>query len=145
MAKRFTVELRNEIAEIRRLHLLVEQLGRANGLPAAVVNAVNVSLDEVVANIIHHGHTDGGEHQIAVRVEVDDERVRVEVEDDARPFNPLEEAPTPDIEADLEGRAVGGVGVFLVKSMMDRVEYHRVADRNLLVMEKTTADPEESQ
>ena len=122
----------------------MEQFGRDNGLSSGVINAVNVSLDEVVTNIINHGYDDEGQHRIDVRVQVVAGRVRVEVEDDSRPFNPLEQAPEPDLEAGLEERAIGGLGVLLVREMMDRIEYRRVADRNLLVMEKTIVDAEES-
>jgi anti-sigma regulatory factor (Ser/Thr protein kinase) len=61
--------------------------------------------------------------------------VTVTVEDDGVPFNPLE-ATEPDLDRPLEERSIGGLGIHLVKNLMDDVEYRREAGRNYLVMRK---------
>ena len=66
---------------------------------------------------------------------VDVDRVTAEVEDDGRAFNPLDLA-RPGIEAGLDRPGVGGLGVHLVRSMMDTVEYRRERDRNIFTMSK---------
>ena len=66
----------------------------------------------------------------------------VELEDDARPYNPLE-APEPDLEAEIDDRPIGGLGVHLVRTIMDTVNYRRTHNRNLLIMSKKGRDEEE--
>lgn len=62
----------------------------------------------------------------------------MEVEDNGRPFNPLE-APTPDVNMSVADRPVGGLGIYLVRRVMDGLEYRRQQGKNVLVMRKTLA------
>lgn len=146
---RVELQLVNRLEEIPTLHARMEQLGEELDLSPEVVNAVNLSLDEVLTNLVMHGFDDDAEHHIDVRVALldDDQQLRLEVEDDGRPFNPLEEAPEPDTQASLDERAIGGLGIFLVRQMMDHLEYRRVDGRNLLILVKSlqenAADTEE--
>jgi len=59
----------------------------------------------------------------------------VEVEDDGRQFNPLE-LPEPDLEKKLEERPIGGLGIHLVRNLMDELEYRRTHNKNILIMKK---------
>ena len=129
----------NRLAEIGKAAELIEAFGAAHGLSPEVVFKLNLALDEVVTNIISHAYDDEDEHQIAIRVALDGEGVSVRVEDDGRAFNPLD-APRPDLGLDLAKRPIGGLGVHIVRSVMDALEYRREDDRNILVMRKRTGD-----
>jgi anti-sigma regulatory factor (Ser/Thr protein kinase) len=129
----------NRLAEIEKATELIEAFGTAHGLSAEVVFKLNLALDEVVTNIISHAYDDEDEHQIAIRVALDGEGVAVRVEDDGRAFNPLD-APRPDLGLDLANRPIGGLGVHIVRSVMDALEYRRENDRNILIMRKRTGD-----
>ena len=129
----------NRLAEIGKAAELIEAFGAAHGLSPEVVFKLNLALDEVVTNIIAHAYDDADEHQIAIRVALDGEGVAVRVEDDGRAFNPLD-APRPDLGLDLAKRPIGGLGVHIVRSVMDALEYRRENDRNILIMRKRTGD-----
>ena len=129
----------NRLAEIEKATELIEAFGTAHGLSAEVVFKLNLALDEVVTNIISHAYDDEDEHQIVIRVALDGEGVAVRVEDDGRAFNPLD-APRPDLGLDLANRPIGGLGVHIVRSVMDALEYRRENDRNILIMRKRTGD-----
>ncbi len=129
----------NRLAEIGKAAELIEAFGAAHGLSPEVVFKLNLALDEVVTNIISNAYDDEDEHQIAIRVALDGEGVSVRVEDDGRAFNPLD-APRPDLGLDLAKRPIGGLGVHIVRSVMDALEYRRDDDRNILVMRKRTGD-----
>ena len=116
----------------------IEAFGSAHGLSSELVFALNLALDEVVTNIISHGYDDGAEHQIDIRVALDDRELSVRVEDDGRAFNPLD-VPAPDLVSDLDRRPVGGLGVHIVRSMMDALEYQREDNRNVFIMKKHIA------
>ena len=66
---------------------------------------------------------------------LDGSRLRFELEDDARPFDPLS-ARIPDLETSADRRQIGGLGIHLVRTIMDRVAYRRVGDTNRLILEK---------
>lgn len=98
----------------------------------------NLALDEILTNVISYGYNDGLEHIIYIRGCVSKETITVEVEDDGRPFNPLD-APEPDVTASIEERPIGGLGIHLVRKLTDHQEYHRREGKNLLVMKKNIA------
>jgi serine/threonine-protein kinase RsbW/sigma-B regulation protein RsbU (phosphoserine phosphatase) len=125
----------NDVAELPHVVDAIDALCATGTVSEAAAFAVKVALDEVLMNVIHHGHTDGGRHHVHIRLEADAERVRLEVSDDGRPFDPLA-APPPDTGAPLPERPVGGLGIHLVRQLMDEVTYQRAGDRNVLVMTK---------
>ncbi len=116
---------------------LIETLAAVHGLSPEVVFKLNLALDEVVTNIIFYAYDDEAEHQIQIRVALETEGVSVRVEDDGRPFNPLD-ATTPDLGVDVDERPIGGLGVHIVRSLMDALECRREDDRNILIMRKRT-------
>ncbi len=135
MTPSMSVTLVNDLAEIERLSQLVEAFGEAGGMGPESVFNVNLALDEVITNVIRYAHDDGREHPIVVRLAIDQDVLTAQVEDDGRAFNPLE-APVPDIGASIEERPIGGLGIHLVRSVMNSVEYRREDGRNVLIMKK---------
>ena len=134
------VELRlaNDLAGLADLADWVERFGADQRLPANVVNALNVVLDEAVSNAITHGYEAGVRGEIAVRLRRASDSVEVEVEDDGRPFDPLQ-APPPDLTLPLDQRPIGGLGIHLIRSLTDEVSYVRRDGRNVLKMAKRLA------
>ena len=132
-----SVELRfaNELAGLAEVTEQVERFGAEQRLPANVVNAVNVVLDEAVSNAVNHGYDAGTRGEITVRLRREPGGVLVEVEDDGKPFDPLQ-APPPDLTSPLEQRPIGGLGIHLIRNLMDEVSYARVGGRNVLKMVK---------
>lgn len=131
----FALSLRNDPLEIARLAALVVEFGARHRLPATVVSHVNLALDEAVSNIIAHAHDDAGRHDIAVRVALADGALNVELSDDGRAFDPRA-APAPDLDAPLDERPVGGLGIHLLRRLMDEVHYRREGGRNHLSFAK---------
>ena len=106
-----------------------------NGLPQGAEYHVSLVLDEALSNIIRHGGIAGTDHQIRVRFALDGDAFLIELEDNGKPFDPLE-APVPDLPARLDQRQPGGLGVFLVRTLMDEIQYESCAGRNLLRIRK---------
>jgi phosphoserine phosphatase RsbU/P len=135
MTEHVEIHLHNELSELDRLHRTLTEFGGQHGLPDKVLHDLNLALEEILTNIISYGYTDSGEHEIRVRLAIEPGEMRVDVEDDGRPFNPLE-APEADTTKRLEDRTVGGLGIHLVRKLTDGLEYRRHEGRNLLVMRK---------
>lgn len=135
MGESISVTVKNQLTEIERLSAIVDEFGEQHAIPPKVLFAMNVSLDEILTNIISYGYTDGLPHDIVVRLSCRDGTVEVEVADEARAYNPLT-TPEPDLTKPLEERPIGGLGVHLIKTMMDALEYRRERDRNILTFRK---------
>lgn len=127
---------RNDLAELEKLAADLEAFGEAHGVNPGVVHAFNLCLDEIITNIISYGFEDGAEHEIMLELRADDGQVVATVIDTGKAFNPLTDAKEPDLDASLEDREIGGLGIFFLKQMMDTLDYHRANDRNHLTMVK---------
>lgn len=123
----------NKIRDLARMPELVDKLAAEHRLSADVVYGMNVALDEMLSNIIKYGFADDAIHEIHVRLSVSEATVVAEIEDDGQPFDPLG-LPAPDVNAPLEERKVGGLGIHIVRNLMSELEYARVAGHNRLVM-----------
>ena len=130
-----TIRLPVDLKEIERLNRIVRQFGDLYEVPGRTLYAVNLALDEIVTNVVLHGFDDAASQEFEVRLEARDGTITASIEDQGRPFNPLD-APTPDLNAPLEERVVGGLGIHLVKSLMDRIEYRRDGEKNVLTVRK---------
>lgn len=127
--------IRNDLKEIEPLAKEIMQFLSEHGVQEQVSLDLQLALEEIISNTIKYGYNDSASHLIHVRAESSDEQVLLEVEDDAGAFNPLE-APTPNIDLPVEERPVGGLGIYLVRALMDHVEYQRTATKNILRMTK---------
>ena len=130
-----TIRFPADVREIERLNQLVRRFGELHEIPSRALYAVNLALDEVVTNVVRYGFEISAGQEVAVRVETTGDDLHSEVVDAGREFNPLD-APLPDLTAALEERALGGLGIHLVRSLMDRVEYRRENAKNVLTMRK---------
>jgi sigma-B regulation protein RsbU (phosphoserine phosphatase) len=129
------IRVHNKLSELDSANQALTEFGRRHGLPESVLHDLNLIVGELLTNIISYGYTDDGEHEITVRLSVESEEIRVEVEDDGKPFNPLE-VPEADTTRSLDERAVGGLGIHLVRKLTDGLEYRRHEGKNLLAMRK---------
>lgn len=99
--------------------------------------AVNLCLEELITNTIQHGLHGAPDRPIHVRLSSSDEWLEIILKDDAPPFDPFVEAPAPSLDASVEAREVGGLGVHMVKTMMDEVRAFYDGSGNLIVLLKT--------
>lgn len=104
------------------------------GAPAGVVASLMIAADEVISNSLDYG----GASRVDVGLRVEGGLATIEVADDGPPFDPLQ-IPPPDTSLALEDRDIGGLGVHLVKTLMDSVAYERSGGRNRLRFSKAWA------
>jgi phosphoserine phosphatase RsbU/P len=127
------IHLRSTLAEIDRLGEAVAGLGRKHTLPEELVFDLRLALEEAVTNVIRHGYGGREDGEIRIGFHVTPEAITVTVEDDAPPFDPRER---PDPPLPPEGPDASGVGVYLIKRVMDEVDYRRNGSRNVLTLTK---------
>lgn len=133
-----TLSLKNDLTEIARASAAVEELGERHHATPDAIYAINLALEEVLTNTISYGYDDGAAHEIVVDFNLRENELTVTLTDEARPFDPLQ-APAPDVNAPLEDRPIGGLGIHLAKTMMDGMHYRHEAGKNILTMKKKIA------
>ena len=119
--------------EVARVNAAFAEFAKAHALPASVRRSVHVALDELLINTIVYGFTGeaGGGGEASVEVEVRADRVCVTLTDNGRPFDPFG-VPLPPPVPDR----IGGLGIHLVRGLMDEVSYQRRGDWNVVVLAK---------
>lgn len=128
------VSVASDAEQLPVLTRFLKEFWSAAGLPPAESARFELALEEVFMNVVMHGSAAPGT-QVEVSVILRDGGLTLMVENDGPAFDPLL-LPAPDVAASLEERKVGGLGVYLVRQMMDVVCYQRVAARNQLRMTK---------
>jgi serine/threonine-protein kinase RsbW len=130
--------LRNDLSELTRLGELIHAFASTENLSPDTRRAFDLALAEWITNVISYAWTDGAAHEIELRLSVADGVARAEVSDNGRAFNPLQHPPA-DTAAPLEARPIGGLGIHMMRKLMDTVEYRRENGRNVVVMSRRAA------
>ena len=95
--------------------------------------SVGLAVEEMASNAIKYGYDDDREHEIAVHVAAQDDRVEIVFEDDGHAFDPTGH-PKPDLERIVESRKIGGLGIELVRRICEKMTYAREGAFNRLVL-----------
>ena len=132
------ISLANELREIVGAAAKIDAFCESNDLSQEIAYAVNLSVDEILTNTISYGYDDDEPHRIEIIVRTEADALVVVIVDDSAPFDPTVPAE-PELEASLEEREVGGLGLFLVHQMMDGIDYERVDGCNVVTLTKRTA------
>jgi anti-sigma regulatory factor (Ser/Thr protein kinase) len=135
MREPLSLHLKNDVEEIGRMVQEVAAWCHRLALPEDSEFEIDLVLDELVSNVIRHGLKDSKEHFIDVNVSCDGHDLILQVEDDGVPFNPLD-SPTPDINQPIEERGIGGLGIHLVRQIMDQLSYERRGGKNYIFVRK---------
>ena len=133
LSAELSLTVENRLAELAEFALDVERFLHGFGVPEPTILVINLAIEELLTNTIKYGHADRLRHAIRVKLTVADGEITVGIEDDAAAFDPFARAPV-DTAAPLEERRPGGLGLHLIKEMIERVDYRRVADRNLVTL-----------
>ncbi|MDE0331713.1 MAG: ATP-binding protein [Nitrospinae bacterium] len=139
MSAKLSLSMGFKAADLPRIQSAIGEFSREQDWPPDIEFQVDLVLEELVLNVIHHG-SDSGEGEIKIELISDAESVIIEIIDDGRPFDPLTDAPEPDTESAIEDRAVGGLGIHLVRTMMDEVTYRREENKNYMRLVKRRSE-----
>jgi len=130
--KRFTCSLQN----LEAICDYITHYAKQAGLDEAEVYAVQLAVDEATTNIIEHGYGDECASRIDISCEVLKDGLKVEIYDDAEPFDPSS-VPEPEINVPLDEIKPRGLGIYLIRKMMDEVRYESSPEKgNILTMFK---------
>ena len=135
MLTQLTLNIVNDRTEIRSLRNSFDVFASENLLAGSVRRDVQLALDELVTNLIDYGYSDTEEHTNEVELNIDENRLTIQIEDDAEAYNILER-DDPDISKSIEDKPIGGLGIYLVKQLMSDVKYERTNGKNRVTLIK---------
>jgi anti-sigma regulatory factor (Ser/Thr protein kinase) len=143
MAKKsYSFELKSSLSELDRLCQNLETFGNKFGFSKKLIFEINLALDELFTNIISYGFKDNDDgHVIKVTLTPEKDELCLCIEDDGTPFNPIDFA-TPDVSCSVEECKIGGLGIHIMKKLMDEVCYQRCGDKNVLNLKKKLGSDE---
>jgi sigma-B regulation protein RsbU (phosphoserine phosphatase) len=127
----FAISVPNNLSSIGLVNEEFENFCARNEVPEDVMRRIEVVFDELLSNIISYGFDDDELHEVDVHVSFDSRRLVIEIQDGGRPFNPFSQE-SPDTNLSVEDRQIGGLGIHLVRQMMDEVSYERHINKNVV-------------
>ncbi|MCF0175463.1 MAG: ATP-binding protein [Bacteroidales bacterium] len=130
-----TIIFKNRIEEVERIAAFVEGVSEELDLQPAVVGSLQLAIEEAVVNVINYAYPDRTECDSSLMAKWDDTSLTFILSDSGVPFDPTR-AADPDLSLGLEERPIGGLGIFLIKKIMNEVSYEYINSCNVLTMIK---------
>ena len=134
MEKEITIE--NQVEEIAIIAQFIEELGMSLHLPSGITMSLNLAIEEAISNIIHHGYPQNQKGEITLRTSVAPGLLIAQIIDDGISFDPTERNTDADNIISLDQQLTQGLGLFLIRRTMDKVEYHSTESQNELTLIK---------
>lgn len=126
---------KNEEEELTRVTEFMENICDELQLDMHVAMKLQVAMEEMVTNVIFYAYPEGTSADITLSAESDDKELTFVLSDTGKPFDPTAKEDA-DIEANPMDRKQGGMGILIVKNIMNEVSYQRLGDTNQLTMKK---------
>ena len=127
--------LHNSIDQVSLLPAFVEDAVKASNLKAEVADSLNLALEEAVVNVINYAYPEGTVGEVIIDAATTDSALTFTITDNGKPFDPTARKEV-DINASVEERPIGGLGIHLVRQIMDDVRYERRGGKNVLILTK---------
>ena len=134
MDQQFGMIIGSDVAEIPEVTAWLEEVMRGSGFSEEAILDTQLAVEEAITNVIVHGYKESG-GEVVITCHLNSDRMEVEIADTAPRFDPLS-MPEPDLDGSIEERRIGGLGVFLIRQVMDGVSYRYENGKNILVLIK---------
>ena len=135
MDEKLFIRIKNQISEIDKVSQLFNNFITDHQIPGNIGKALDLALDEILNNIINYGYEDETNHEIDISIILSDNQFIVKIEDDGLKFNPLD-VPEADTASSIEARPIGGLGIHLVRNVLDDVYYSFENNKNCITLKK---------
>jgi serine/threonine-protein kinase RsbW len=134
MSSSFVLTIRPDLDEIAGISTALEEVMKTHSFGEEEILDTQLAVEEAITNVIVHGY-EGREGEIAITCRATKGIVEIQIEDTAPPFDPLS-LPEPDLTASVDDRKIGGLGIFLIRQVMDNIVYRHEDNKNILILIK---------
>jgi serine/threonine-protein kinase RsbW len=138
MTRSVDLAIHNDLSEVAVVRDALDRLGSELDVPARAIIQLQVVLDEIVSNVVKYSWPNGGKHEFLVRITVGPTGVTLDIFDDGQPFDPRG-APEPPTPPEGQRPRPGGVGIHMIRKLVDELEYERIEGRNHTRLTKNCA------
>ena len=130
-----SIVLTNDISEVGKLNAFVEEIGNEFSLSSDIIFNLNLVLEEAVVNVINYAYPKEEHEFIYLSACMHEGSIVLVLTDTGKEFDPTL-APEVDITLSADERQIGGLGIFLIRQIMNEVRYERIDGKNILTLEK---------
>lgn len=134
-----SLTLPNDIETIPRLNEFIDTAAEETDLDPSLTMSLNLALEEAVVNVMNYAYPPGQAGTVDIEMVVSDTSLVFVISDAGRPFDPTQAAEA-DTTLSADERPIGGLGIYLVRHLMDDIRYERLDDRNVLTLTKRIRD-----
>ena len=129
------ITIKNQISELERVNQFVDEICEELGLDMELQMNLNLVMEEMVSNVIFYAYPEGKTAEIELLAESDGKELTFVLSDKGKEFDPTAKADA-DPDVNPAERDIGGMGIYIVKNIMNEVSYQRLEGKNLLTMKK---------
>ena len=130
-----SLTLTNDLSRIPRLNSFIDEVCEANGFDKPTTMQLNLAIEEAVVNVMNYAYPEGTKGDITIEASSDGKEMKFSITDTGKPFDPTAK-PEVDITLSAEDRAIGGLGIHLIRQITDRINYERTSGHNILTLIK---------
>ena len=130
-----SLTLTNDLKRVPRLNTFIDEVCEANGFDMATTMQINLAIEEAVVNVMNYAYPKGTKGDITIETKANNSEVFFVISDTGKPFDPTAKAEV-DITLSAEDRSIGGLGIHLIRQIMDHINYERVDGHNILTLIK---------
>ena len=130
-----SITLSNDIEEVPKLAVFVDSVCEETGLDMHIAMQLNLAVEEAVVNVMNYAYPAGTVGNVCIDIATTEELLTVVITDSGTPFDPTEKKEV-DITLSAEERPIGGLGILLVRGLMDSINYERIEGKNILTLLK---------
>ena len=131
-----TLVLKNDVHEVTRFSSFIKSVTEKLGIETSLARKLRLAVEEAVVNVISYAYPEGTEGDVTIKMMSDGHTLRFQIIDTGVPFDPTKKEKA-DTTLSIEERQIGGLGIFLVRELMDTINYERVDGKNILTLIKT--------
>ncbi len=125
--------IRNRLHEIDVFNQGYWDFAQRFRVPHAISQSLILAFDELLSNIIYYAYRDEDEHIIEIQIDLTGDAITATITDDGIPFDPFQ-SEEPDTTVAMEAREIGGLGIHLVRQIIDHVDYDRLDGKNVVTL-----------
>lgn len=131
----YTLTLHNDVQEVPQLATFIDTICEENAMDMEMSMNINLAVEEAVVNVMNYAYPEGTVGEVRIDASVTDGLLTIIISDSGTPFDPTGKED-PDINLPAEERAIGGLGILLVRQFMDTVTYQHTDGKNILILVK---------